>query len=349
MKSLYDISWQVDEPAYREDKALSYSTLAKYERGGKFAALPTLFDSTSTPSLTFGSMVDCLITGNEEEFNASFIVLDDPGISSTLREITEQLYERCHTVCHSLDDIPDELIAEVGKNNDFWAADKYYETRVKKIRESCRAYYRMLTLAEGKKVVTEQDVADARKCVEALKTSKDTAKYFEPNDPFNEDIQRFYQLKFKGEHGGIQYRCMADLIVVCHSAKTVLPVDLKTSSHNEWEFPKSFQQWRYDIQARNYWRLIREAMSKDPYFRDFKLLDYRFIVVNRANLKPMVWEFPLTQAVGDIKIDTPTGYKITWRDPYTIGDELHDYLESTPTLPFGSQPVNNIVEWLKNN
>lgn len=90
-------------------------------------------------------------------------------------------------------------------------------------------------------------------------------------------------------------------------------------------------------------------MSKDPYFRDFKLLDYRFIVVNRANLKPMVWEFPLTQAVGDIQIDTPTGYKITWRDPYTIGDELHDYLENTPTLPFGSQPVNNIVEWLKNN
>ena len=29
MKSLYDISWQVTEPEYRADPALSYSTLLK--------------------------------------------------------------------------------------------------------------------------------------------------------------------------------------------------------------------------------------------------------------------------------------------------------------------------------
>lgn len=245
MKSLYDISWQVDEPTYRADQALSYSTLAKYERGGRFASLPTLFDSTSTPSLTFGSMVDCLITGNEEEFNNTFIVLEDPGISSNLKNITEQLYERCHEFCDSFDEIADSIIAEVGAANDFWAADKYYETRVKKIRESCRAYYRMLMLAEGKKVVTTTDVEDARKCVEALKTSEETKNYFASNDPFDKDIERFYQLKFKGSHDGVDYRCMADELIVVHSKKLVIPIDLKTSSHNEWEFPKSFQQWRY--------------------------------------------------------------------------------------------------------
>ena len=104
-----------------------------------------------------------------------------------------------------------------------------------------------------------------------------------------------------------------------------------------------------DIQARNYWRLIRSTMDADDYFKDFKLLDYRFIVVNRVNFKPMVWEFPLTQTVGDIDIDTPTGYKIHWRDPYTIGNELRQYLDNPPRLPFGTKPVNNIVEWLKNN
>ena len=31
MKKLYDISWQVDEPAYRADEALSYSTLAGFD------------------------------------------------------------------------------------------------------------------------------------------------------------------------------------------------------------------------------------------------------------------------------------------------------------------------------
>ena len=33
-KSLKDISWDVTEEVYREDPALSYSTLARYEREG---------------------------------------------------------------------------------------------------------------------------------------------------------------------------------------------------------------------------------------------------------------------------------------------------------------------------
>ena len=63
-KSLKDISWQVPEETYREDPALSYSALATYERGG-FNCLESLYDRKETPSLTFGSAVDAIITGGE--------------------------------------------------------------------------------------------------------------------------------------------------------------------------------------------------------------------------------------------------------------------------------------------
>ena len=53
MKSLKDVSWLVSEDTYRQDSALSYSTLAKYERGG-FNSLSTLFDKVESPSLLFG-------------------------------------------------------------------------------------------------------------------------------------------------------------------------------------------------------------------------------------------------------------------------------------------------------
>ena len=39
---------------------------------------------------------------------------------------------------------------------------------------------------------------------------------------------------------------MADLIIVNHKEKWVKPVDLKTSSHYEWDFYKSFNEWRYE-------------------------------------------------------------------------------------------------------
>ena len=34
MKSLYDISWKVNEEEYRSDQAYSYSTIARFNREG---------------------------------------------------------------------------------------------------------------------------------------------------------------------------------------------------------------------------------------------------------------------------------------------------------------------------
>lgn len=41
-------------------------------------------------------------------------------------------------------------------------------------------------------------------------------------------------------------------------------------------------------------------MDKDEYFKDFKLLDYDFIVVNRKTLTPLVWACPFTQSTGTL-------------------------------------------------
>ena len=56
MKELKSISWNISESEYRQDKALSYSILAKYVKEG-FKALR---DTTQidTPSLRFGSLID---------------------------------------------------------------------------------------------------------------------------------------------------------------------------------------------------------------------------------------------------------------------------------------------------
>lgn len=347
MKSLTDISWLVDEPTYRADKALSYSNLSHYEKGGKFSAIPTLFDKITTPSLVFGSMVDTLMTGSEEDFQQQFVIIDDPGISDSLKEITMNLYNLYKDTRLRFEDIPDDVLARVGKECNYYAKDNYAETRVRKIKESCKPYFNTLFIAEGKNVVTQTDVEDARRCAQALRTNERTAFYFANNDPFVPDVERFYQLKFKTTLEGLDLRCMADLIVVSHKSKTVQPCDLKTSSTNEWEFPRAFQQWRYDIQARLYWRIIRKVMDQDEYFKDFKLLPFKFIVVNRTSCQPMVWDFPMTEALGEINFETPSGYKVIWRDPYVIGKELKKYLDEQPPIPFDTD--RDIVHWLKTN
>lgn len=342
-KSLRDISWQVTEPEYRADPALSYSTLARYEREG-FNNLDKLFDSIESPSLVFGSAVDTLITGSEKEFNQQFMVaqLENPP-SDTLVTITKKLFDTWKDKYTDIKDIPDNVlittIQDISWNN-HWSPT----TRVKKIKEGCAAYYKLLYLSEGKTILNSYVYQDVLNTVDKLKSADSTRFYFEQDNIFDNNIERLYQLKFKATFNNVDYRCMSDLLVVIHDKKLVVPVDLKTSYKPEWDFYKSFVEWRYDIQARLYWRIIRYNMDQDPYFKDFKLADYRFIVANKKTLTPLVWLFESTQKIGDIV----TKDNVILRDPFTIGEELNGYLIDRPTVPNGIELIkpNKLEDWI---
>ena len=131
MKSFKEISWLVSEEEYRKDTALSYSTLAKYNREG-FNGLHKLFDRIDTPSLTFGSAVDSIITGGKEEFEDRFMVADFPDIPDSIVAIVKYLHKLDNGVSRSINGIPDyNIIAatEAFKYQLNWKP----ETRVKVI------------------------------------------------------------------------------------------------------------------------------------------------------------------------------------------------------------------------
>ena len=341
MKTLRDISWDVDEPTYRADPALSYSTLSRFAREG-FNNLSTLFDKIDTPSLTFGSAVDALITGGQEEFDKNFLVAEFPITNESVEKMINALFiefGQCYT---SLNDIPDRDIMakteELGYQSN-WKP----ETRAKVLKEKGSELYHLLYVANGRKVVHTLFKEEVDDCITALRTSQATSKYF---NPFDQSFERWYQLKFKATLKGVDYRCMADLIIVDHEHKIIYPIDLKTSSHPEWDFYQSFVQWRYDLQARLYWRIIRDNLDRDEQFKDYKLANYRFIVVNRRTLTPLVWEFTATKALG--KLTYGKEGTIELQDPFELGKELSIYLSSRPTVPIGIELTkeNNIIEWL---
>lgn len=338
--SLRDISWNVSESEYRKDPALSYSTLSRYEREG-FNKLSTLFDSIESPSLTFGSCVDCLITGTEEDFNRQFMVaeLENP-LSDTLISITKALFNRWSSEYDNMKNIPEEdilyTIQDIQWNN-HWLP----KTRVKKIKEDCASYYKLLYLAEGRQIISSYMYNDVLNVIDKLKSSDATRFYFEPDNMFDMFIERFYQLKFKAVFNDIEYRCMPDLLVVLHDKKIIVPVDLKTSSKPEWDFYKSFIDWRYDLQARLYWNIIRYNLDKDPFYMDYDLADYKFIVANKKTLVPLVWTFNKTKSMDTII--TKDGKEL--RHPFVIGSELYKYLTEKPLVPEGINLIKpNIID-----
>ena len=340
MKHISEISWLVDEPTYRKHPALSQSNLAKFEREG-FSSLPTLFDHVETPSLIFGSVVDELITGDAKSFKNRFIVADFPKLQPQQETAVKRLAEVYGKDYMSMDKLSDAQLLSV---LDECAFNKHLleATRIKKIKETaCVDYFRLLCACSDKKVIT-QDVYDtAAECAQKLKGDPATKAYFGRDD---DDVKHYYQLKFKNVIDGVEYRGMLDLVIVDYKRKVVVPCDLKTTSSLEYEFYDSFMHWRYDIQARLYWRLLRMAMDADDYFKDFRLADFRFICINKQTKEPLVWYFDKVRNEKDIIIGNRK-----LRAPWTIGSELRYYLDKHPKVPSGIKKVglNSITEHLE--
>lgn len=345
MKSFKEIALDITEAEYRNDGKMHYSTMSSYERGGRFNSLPSLFDKKETPSLLFGSIVDTLLTGTTQEFDSLYMVADFPSIGEKELSIVKGIFSVYKDTYNTLNKIPSKYILPVIEAVSFQPNWKE-ETRVKVIKERCSEYYKQLRLASGKTVVSTEMYSDALNVVDALRTASASKFLFAPDNPFDNNVEHLYQLKFSQEFDGVPYSCMADLIVVFHDKKLVLPVDLKTSSHFEYDFYKSFLDWRYDVQARSYWRQIRATMDKDEYFKDFKLLNYHFVVCNKKSLNPLVWECPFTQIEGSIFVGK--NKQIELRDPFVIGKELWNYLQQKPIVPTGINldKPNNLETWL---
>lgn len=346
-KSLRSISWDVPEETYRADPALSYSTLARYEREG-FNNIDKLFDKIETPSLIFGSAVDSLITGGQEEFDSRFMVADFPSTPDSIIKIVKSLYNQYAEIYRSLINIPDiSIIRETEFQN--YQMNWKPETRAKVIKEKGVDYYYLLFVAGDRTILDTQTYQDVCNAVRVLKESEATKFYFADDNPFEPNIERFYQLKFKACLEGIDYRCMFDEIVIFHDTKEILPIDLKTScklSDKEWDFPKHYVEWNYQLQNRLYVRILQDNILKNDYFKDFKILNYRDIIVFKGNNTPLVWEVPFTFEKGTLTFGKYN--QIEMRDPFEIGKELHHYLSSRPKVPIdiNETGVNDLEDWL---
>lgn len=283
-KSLKDLSWDVPEEIYRADKALSYSTLSKFHKLGPKALIST--EKVDTPSLRFGSTVDCLLTA-PEEFDDRFYVADIDKFSDSIRLIVELLHQGCPEA-ETIDDCVEQYMLDT-LNTVGYQSNWKDDTRIKKIKEAGADYFTVLKYSTGKIVISPQEFSEASQCVMTLKTHPFTYKIFE----CNEDEEIFYQLKFKTiieDCDNSEVRIMTDCIKINHKEKWIQVYDLKTTGKDEEKFEESFDSWNYWIQAGLYQDVIDLITIADDYFSKFDLLPFKFIVINKMNLKPIVWD-----------------------------------------------------------
>jgi len=298
MKKLKDISWQVSEERYREDDAISYSTLARFERDGVLGLKKLILDNekVESSSLLFGSIVDTLLT-DSDNFDNLYIVSSCCFPSDDIKPIIDSLWKKTYAL--SLYSIPPSIMLEVIEKAGYGGANWKGETKINKVIAAGADYYSLLPLTkDGKRLITDIQFAQAKKVIEVLKTH--------PYTDWMWALDIEYQLKFKISFNDIEnkryiynwqdeivqedtIRSMMDICAIDHKNKIIYPIDLKTTSSLEWEFDKSIDKWNYHIQAQMYSYILREVCKTDNYFKDFKIMPFRFLCINKQTLSPAFW------------------------------------------------------------
>lgn len=327
-KSLKELALNISEEEYRDLAPLSYSALARFEKGG-FAVIPHLYDKIEGEALTFGSMVDTIITEGMERFEEKFAVADFDIPTESVKNVIDAL----------LNTFTEDVIEDISDNDILGICDIVgYQTnwsagvRVNKIRTLGGTYFNTVRAIGSKTVVSNDVYQSVLATVGALRNSPNSAKYLQQT---NEEagVEFLYQQKFIDNLNGLDVKCMFDLLIVNHAQKVIMPVDLKTTSVPEYDFQRKFIENRYDIQSRLYYKILRDLIAKDEYFKDFKILNFRFLVVNKESLMPMLFEDELCSKSGDFEFEFKSGYRKNFRDPITIGLELKHYLDTDAKVP----------------
>lgn len=327
MKSLKEIALQIDEPTYRKMPELSYSILSRFQSVG--FDINKLQEKLSSPSLLFGSAIDTLITGNQEEFDKNFMVVDLPNIPESASNCVKIIWNKYKDTYKHLKDIPIDILNTELQFNGFWPNNRYSaQARINGFfKNPVEDYYQLNYIAENKSIINTELHTQILQAVNALKTSPVTKDYFMEDNPWDNNTERLYQLKFRADLNRIGYKCMMDECIAIHDKKLIIPIDLKTScSCEEKDFYFNFLQWHYQLQARLYSRILRTNLDKDDYFKDFTILNYRFIFCNKDSCSPLVWEFKETHSKGTLYYGR---YKqIGFPDPEDLGKELYLFFSS---------------------
>ena len=246
MKSLKEIALQIDEPTYRKMPELSYSIISRFQSVG--FDIDKLQEKLSSPSLVFGAATDALITGGQEEFERNFMVVDLPNIPESASNCVRIIWNKYKDTYKHLNEIPIDTLNTELQLNGFWPNNRYSaQARINGFfKNPVEDYYQLNYIAENKTIINTELHMQILQAVNALKTCSATKNYFAEDNPWDNSIERLYQLKFRADLNGIGYKCMMDECIVFHDKKIIIPIDLKTScSCKEEEFYFNFLQWHY--------------------------------------------------------------------------------------------------------
>ena len=330
------------EDDYHAYPAWSHSVVYKYAKDG-FPAIATLHDKTEpTPSMEFGSLFDSMITRGSVT-KEEYVIFEDnipPAEKKCLDTLSHITKEK---------NLVEVSKAEImrAKAESMYYPNWGFDATFKHLNDYHRYFE---TIQSGKKVCSRKDWDDAVEMYRNFRSDKFLKELFGTKN--HDGIEYLYQTQYlvdwTSEDGEtVKIKIMPDLIKVDHNAKTIQPVDLKTSSVQAYRFKENFIQFRYDLQATMYTYALDQVKSKDPDYWDYEILPYIFTDISRSDKVPVSYVYDqFAESQKDGLSYTYNGREVKYKGWQQLMNEILRYERIGAVVPDGikTEAVNNLID-----
>ena len=304
------ITPQVEIDKYFASPALSQSNLKELGYGlDRYLASIKKREETDDSvknHFLFGGAVDCILTGEDGVFDATYYT------SNLLKKPSDAEVAIIDTVFNMVLGVVTSDVKEIDtlevyrgfldtavKQHD-WYKGEPGEKRMAGLIERGSEYFEDLKSAFGKKILTTTQKQLIDSVVHSFRTNPRTSKYFD-KESLKEDvvIDIYYQFPIYFELKGVKCKALLDMLLVFKNKDGIIiaiqPFDIKTKQGYTMDFPSSAKSYRYDFQAAWYSDALLNPTAIFPNTinlpEEFELKPFTFIVESSTEPgKPLVFK-----------------------------------------------------------
>ena len=254
-------------------------------------------EDKDTLAATIGRVVETLLL-EPQEFDKRFYM------SSCVNAPTGLMLEFVNALCKHTEEATSED-GTINRTFEAIAKDAYVDSGFKIkfdavigkfVGSDSEIYYNEMrkVKAEGLTVVTTEDVANAEKIVDELRTNQVTAQIVNLTDSARWQI--FNQMQVEGYTVDTQmFKSMMDKVIVDHEQRTIQVYDLKCTWSVENFYEEYYLYRRAYIQAYLYYKAAEQlTFINNDAWGDYQVLPPKFIVCDSTNyFNPLVYQLSL--------------------------------------------------------
>ena len=277
---MLQITPQIQVDQYYESDALSQSTLKNLIKGlDYFLDQQEKEEDEKNDSFVIGSAVDCILTGNDEDFGNKFHISNmENSPSDAEMEIVNLVFQVSEESRPTLEEYPEEILQACLQTG--WQKNYKDQTKIDKIIEKGSLYFEELRRSYGKTIITAEQNRLIDTIVKSLRESNNTKNFFDRELYSNlENYTMFLQYPIYFKIDSTDCKALLDMLI-CEVEDEILvlyPIDIKTTRFFTIDFPNAVRTYRYDLQAAWYTEALWSI--KDKLLKEFNC---KHLIINNG-------------------------------------------------------------------